>query len=193
MVLKLPRLRRGVPMVTPAGTPTEGYAIADDARLSQLETVVNAQGDLIAQILAAQAAADAADAKAETAIADAAAAQAAADAAAAAAAENKNPLSLVAFPYFLTGTRVGSGDVTTDSTTVKPLDGTLPYTYAWTKVSGSSLNITIDSPTSETTSITATHNSAPQTRAGLIVCTVTDSSTPPRSGVVSVEYETTST
>jgi len=79
MTLKLPRLRRGVPMVTPAGTPTDGYAITDEERLRQLEAVVNAQGDLIAQIVAAQAAADAAEVAATAANAAAAAAQTAAD------------------------------------------------------------------------------------------------------------------
>jgi hypothetical protein len=107
--------------------------------------------------------------------------------------QNRNPLALVAFPDFLTGTRVGAGTVTTNSVTVTALDGTAPYTHAWAKVSGDSLSIDIDSPTAATTTITASHNSAPQTRAGLIKCTVTDSSTPARTGVIGVQYETTNT
>jgi hypothetical protein len=79
MTLSLERMRRGVPIVSSAGMPTESYALMDEKRIRQLEAVVNAQGDLIAQILAAQAAADAANAAATAANAAAEAAQASAD------------------------------------------------------------------------------------------------------------------
>jgi hypothetical protein len=193
MTLKLPRLRRGSEIVNAGRAPSEPFALLWDRAMTALEDSFNGLQAAVEAIAAAQAAANAAQVAADAAQVAADAAQAAADAALAEAGENRNPLSPVAFPDFITGTRVGAGAVTTDVAEVTVLDGTAPYTYAWATVSGDSIHIAIDSPTASSTSITASHSTAPQTRAGLIKCTVTDSSTPVRTGVIGVQYETTST
>lgn len=71
-------------------------------------------------------------------------------------------------------TKVGStSSLTTLSVTVAPVNGTGPYTYAWTTVSGGTINIT--SPTAATTTFSATSLADPETRTGVKRCTITDS------------------
>lgn len=62
---------------------------------------------------------------------------------------------------------------TTDPTTVMVLGGSTSYTYAWTWLSGGS-GISIDTPSSATTTFTASGLSWGQTVSGVAKCTVTD-------------------
>lgn len=81
-------------------------------------------------------------------------------------------------PLSLTGN--GAGEVTTGegagasatTCTVTPSGGTGPYTYAWTKVSGAT--VTVDAPTSATTSFTTTLSPGGFSYS-VYRCTVTDS------------------
>ena len=104
------------------------------------------------------------------------------------------PLSLhVSWPPFAQGGVPGSGNgptVTTNSVTVLPLDGVSPYTYAWTKEPGGSLQINVTTNNAATTTFTGGHNAANLTRKAAFRCTVTDSSSPPRSGFSLVDAET---
>jgi hypothetical protein len=84
MAFRLPRLPEADEIVTDKRRPTFKLQRWWQSVVTKLETQEGTQDALLAQIVAAQAAADAAQASADTAIADAAAAQAAADAALAA-------------------------------------------------------------------------------------------------------------
>lgn len=71
--------------------------------------------------------------------------------------------------------RVGNNSsLSTTSTTVTPSQGTPGYTYGWAWLSGGS-GITINSPSSATTSFTSTGLALEETRSGVARCTVTDS------------------
>jgi hypothetical protein len=66
-----------------------------------------------------------------------------------------------------------TSSITTVSTTVTPTGGTAPYTYAWTRISGSTL-ITANSASSATTTFTGTPLVNNTTYDAVFRCTVTD-------------------
>ena len=76
-----------------------------------------------------------------------------------------NPTSLVKLDT--------TANITTSSTTVTPTGGTSPYTYSWSRISGSTL-ITADSPTAATTTFTGTGLASNNTYTAVFRCTVTD-------------------
>jgi hypothetical protein len=79
VAFKLPRLTRGLRITNPDGTPAEAFMVWWDNFAKQIETQENTQDELLAAVVAAQAAADAAGAAAAVADAAAADAQTAAD------------------------------------------------------------------------------------------------------------------
>jgi hypothetical protein len=81
----------------------------------------------------------------------------------------------------LSGSRLGAGVVnTSSSTTANVTGGVGPFTYAWTRQSGS-VAITATAPSSATTSFTATVAVADSFTA-VFICTVTDTAT----GIINV-------
>lgn len=72
---------------------------------------------------------------------------------------------------FFAYTAFPGGTVTTNSVTVTPV-GTPAYTYLWTVADP---NVTINSPTAATTTLTATGSGAARTYVGSARCTYTDS------------------
>ena len=66
-----------------------------------------------------------------------------------------------------------TSSATTGNTTVTPSGGTSPYTYSWALLSGDSM--TINSPTSATTSFTNGGLGVGDSYSGTFRCTVTDS------------------
>jgi hypothetical protein len=81
----------------------------------------------------------------------------------------------------LSGTKSGNafgsrnapgGTVVTNSVTITPSGGVAPYTYAWSYVSGD--NLTIDSPTSATTSFEGIVSGAAPDKVGTYKCRITD-------------------
>lgn len=108
--------------------------------------------------------------------AEAAAAQATANAAAQTAADigaDALAFSASASPTLASGSRLGTGNVTTNSVTVTPSGGTGPYTYAWALVTGDTF--TVNSATSATTTFTISITAAGQDKSATYRCTVTDS------------------
>lgn len=77
-----------------------------------------------------------------------------------------------AYPTDLTKTGTASS-LTTASTTVTATGGTAPYTYAWTRLSGST-SIAADSASSATTTFTGTSLTAGSTNTAVFRCTITD-------------------
>ncbi len=82
-------------------------------------------------------------------------------------------LAASAAPSAISKTDSGSS-ITTASTTVTATGGTSPYTYAWTRISGSTL-ITADSASAATTTFTGTPLVNNTTYDAVFRCTVTDS------------------
>jgi hypothetical protein len=93
-------------------------------------------------------------------------------------------LSLTISPSSLTSSGSNSS-VTTASTTATPFGGTSPYTYAWTRQSGST-DIAVDSSTSATTTFTGTSLVSGSTYDAVFRCTVTDDAAATIYGDVSV-------
>jgi hypothetical protein len=75
-------------------------------------------------------------------------------------------------PSFLYKTRAGAGSITSDAATASVINGTGPFTYAWTRVSGDSF--TINAASSAATTFTTTLGTG-QMKEGIYRCTVTDS------------------
>lgn len=80
-------------------------------------------------------------------------------------------LSATASDYNPTGSRIGTGTVTTNAVTITPTGGYSPYTYAWTKTAG---NGSITSATSASTTFTNSV-SVGNDELGVFDCEVTDS------------------
>ena len=81
-------------------------------------------------------------------------------------------LGLSLSPGDIYTSRAGAGSSISSADTATATGGSTPYTYAWTRVSGSSY--TINSPTSAATTFTTTL--APSGyKTGVYRCTVTDS------------------
>lgn len=96
-------------------------------------------------------------------------------------------LGATAFPSSVhkTGSTTGAPKLlTTPSVTATPSGGTGPYTYSWTRVSGSAL-ISATSPASPTTAFSATLNPDDHETADFI-CTVTDANGATATASVSV-------
>ena len=84
----------------------------------------------------------------------------------------------------LSGSRTSNGSITTSSVVVSASGGAGGYTYAWTKVSGTTL--TLSGSTSATTTFSYT-GTAPSTITASYQCVVTDSlSNPVNAGSVSI-------
>ena len=77
-----------------------------------------------------------------------------------------------------------SGTVTSNAVVVTASGGTGPYTYAWSQVSGDT--ITINAPTSNSTSFTGNPASPDGSLSGVFKCTVTDDSAPAETFVINV-------
>lgn len=72
-------------------------------------------------------------------------------------------------------TKVGStASLTSLSVTVTPINGTAPYTYAWTELAGGTGAITVTSPTAATTTFSVSGMGDPESRNRTKRCTVTD-------------------
>jgi hypothetical protein len=99
-------------------------------------------------------------------------------------------LTAFAFPGSITK-ETGAASGTSSSVTVTATAGTGPYTYAWTFASGGS-GITIDSPTSASTTFSATGLTSGTTRSGVARCTVTDSAAASVTADVAVTIKWTS-
>lgn len=84
----------------------------------------------------------------------------------------RGAMTASASPTTLTKRGIASSQ-TTSSVTVTPSGGVSPYTYAWSLVSGDTL--TVNSPTSATTTFTASSLAYGEIRSALYRCTVTDS------------------
>jgi len=105
----------------------------------------------------------------------AAAAQAAADAAASQAASvgaESGALSLSTLPASRLKTQFGAGSITSSSFTAVPANGTGPFTYLWTVISGDA--VTINTPTAVSTTVTSTI-AIGQEKVTQLQCVVTDS------------------
>ena len=74
---------------------------------------------------------------------------------------------------------------TSDLLTASPSGGRAPYTYAWTFQTGGA-GLTIDNPTSKTTTIT---QSVAGFRTGTLLCTVTDDATDTATDTSSITME----
>lgn len=116
--------------------------------------------------------------------AEAAAAQATAEAASQTAqAQGTNGFAVAANAEICSASSSSLGSLTTNSVTVTPSGGTAPYTYAWAFVDGDA-GITINSPTSATTSFSA--DPAGASLAATYRCTVTDSAGSPLTATFSI-------
>ncbi|MES2782580.1 MAG: hypothetical protein V4657_07280 [Pseudomonadota bacterium] len=90
------------------------------------------------------------------------------------------PMTASATPNTVFGFTSGTGTATSDSTTVTPVGGLAPYTYAWTLLTfGSAITPTADSPTSATTTFTQTGIGIGDSTFAEWQCQVTDSSASP--------------
>lgn len=81
-------------------------------------------------------------------------------------------LGVTASPTAISKTNSGAS-ITTDSTTVTAFGGSTPYTYAWTRNSGST-DIAVDSASAATTTFTGTSLVSGTTYTATFRCTVTD-------------------
>lgn len=90
-----------------------------------------------------------------------------------------------ASPSSITKTDTGA-TIVTASTTVTPTGGTTPYTYAWTRISGST-SISATSATSATTTFTGTSLASGTTYSAVFRCTITDNVAATKTVDVNVE------
>lgn len=104
---------------------------------------------------------------------------------AAAAASISTTLNAAASPSSLSISGTGT-PLTTASTTVTPTGGTSPYTYAWTRISGSTL-ITANSASAATTTFTGSSLASGTTYSAVFRCTVTDNVAATKTVDVNVE------
>ncbi|MDW8258601.1 MAG: phage tail protein [Gammaproteobacteria bacterium] len=89
--------------------------------------------------------------------------------------------------------KVGTtSSLTSNATTVTPVNGTSPYTYSWSPVSGDTA-ITTNSPTSATTTFTRTGLAVDETVQAVRRCTVTDSTSATATVDVTVTFTRIST
>ena len=79
-----------------------------------------------------------------------------------------------------------TASLTTASTTITPTGGSTPYTYAWTRISGSTL-IAADSASAATTTFTGTTLASGTTYSAVFRCTVTDNAAATKTVDVNVE------
>lgn len=79
-------------------------------------------------------------------------------------------------------------NATTDPCVVTASGGTAPYTYAWVRQSGA-LNITADSPTSDSTAFSADTMFYPTSYSAVFQCTVTDALGATATALVAVEFD----
>ena len=73
------------------------------------------------------------------------------------------------------GSRSTSGVATSNASTVSLVDGTGPFTYAWSLVSGGT-GITVTTPTASSTTFSGSVGPVTDTLTGVYQCTVTDNS-----------------
>jgi hypothetical protein len=92
-------------------------------------------------------------------------------------------LSLSVSRGFVEGGGIGTATYTTETVTVVALGGTGALTHAWTAVSGDTA--TINGASTATASVSATVTEGTQ-KGGVFKCTVTDSSTPPKTEQIAV-------
>ena len=104
---------------------------------------------------------------------------------AAAAASISTTLNAAASPSSLSTSGTGT-PLTTASTTVTPTGGTSPYTYAWTRLSGST-SITANSASAATTTFTGASLASGTTYTAVFRCTVTDNVAATKTVDVNVE------
>jgi len=104
---------------------------------------------------------------------------------AAAAATISTALNAAASPSSLSTSGTATS-LTTASTTVTPTGGTSPYTYAWTRLSGST-SIAANSASSATTTFTGTSLASGTTYTAVFRCTVTDNVAATKTVDVNVE------
>jgi hypothetical protein len=71
-------------------------------------------------------------------------------------------------------TLVGTSSGSTASSTVTAIEGTAPYTYAWTKNSGGSSKVSVNSASSATTTFSGTGLADGENASAAFTCTVTD-------------------
>jgi hypothetical protein len=93
-------------------------------------------------------------------------------------------LTVSASPSNIVKTDTGAS-ITTASTTVTAVGGTTPYTYAWTRIAGST-SISADSPAAATTTFTGSSLVSGTTYDATFRCTVTDSAGTPAVKTVDV-------
>lgn len=91
----------------------------------------------------------------------------------AAAAEITGGFRATASPSYVTGSIVDNPVVTSDPTTASPVNGTSPFTYAWTRISGDT-GINADSASSATTTFTRSGCVYDVVYAAVFRCTITD-------------------
>lgn len=77
-----------------------------------------------------------------------------------------------------------SGSDTTGIAEAYPSNGVAPYTYSWTQISGDA--ITINSPTSKSTTFSASGSGGDKT--GIFQCEVTDNTLATRTDTVEVTF-----
>lgn len=104
---------------------------------------------------------------------------------AASAASISNTLNASASPSSVTASGSGTS-VTTSSVTVTPTGGTSPYTYSWTRISGSTA-IAVNSATAATTTFTGSSLASGTTYSAVFRCTVTDNVAATKTVDVNVE------
>lgn len=92
-------------------------------------------------------------------------------------------LTVVVSPETLSKTGA-NGNLTSNTATATPSGGATPYTFLWTRVSGSVF--TINTPTNSQTTFTG--NGTDEAKGGRYRCTVTDDNTNTVSDTVQVNF-----
>lgn len=88
----------------------------------------------------------------------------------------------------VSGSRSGAGAVTSSAATAVPVNGTAPYTYVWTKVSGSTF--TINTPTAISTTFSASLTNG-ETQSAVYKVTATDAALATDEATVSISLVST--